>query len=299
MLLVRWRERAQLLNRIDRLLRRDCRVRGAWVSGSTARGDDDALSDLDLYVVVADDAIDDFVCHRKVHAAKPARPILLMDNFANAPIGGAYLLALYEGSAGPQHVDWFWQPESEARRPDDGKIVFDRAGLAIAPGVKRRGEGQRSSGLPLGPNPSRNDLLEHKIAFFWSMSFIAAKYIARRNREAAARMTGVAACTLLEAEALCGDSEVPSDGDSQSPAIRESTTAPEQLIALMRLTKHADALDSQLVAQGVTVPTKAARQINQFFELAEALATRNADLSLLPNKPRRRQGHLDSMMEDR
>ena len=53
---VRWRERAELLRRIEQGIRRDCRVRAAWLTGSVARGEDDALSDLDIFVVVADDA---------------------------------------------------------------------------------------------------------------------------------------------------------------------------------------------------------------------------------------------------
>ena len=166
LLSIRWRERAELLRRIDQSIRSDCRVAAAWIAGSVARGEDDALSDLDLYIVVADNAIDDFVDHRRIHAAGPARPILLMDNLANAPIGGAYLLALYEGEAGPQHIDWFWQAESKAHRPDDGMILFVRAGLPVMPGAQWRSTFHPSSGAPLGPNPSLADVLTHKIAFF-------------------------------------------------------------------------------------------------------------------------------------
>ena len=182
LLTVRLRERAALLRRVEQVIRRDCRVRAAWIMGSVARGEDDALSDLDLFIVVADDAIAEFIDNRRVHAAEPARPLLLMDNLANAPPGGAYLLALYEGKAGPQNIDWFWQAESMTCRQDDGKILFDRAGLRAAPGAQRGSIVHRSSGPPLGPNPSLTDLLTHKIAFFWSMSFIVAKYIARRDR---------------------------------------------------------------------------------------------------------------------
>ena len=91
--------------------------------------------------------------NRRAHAAGPARPILLMDNLANAPIGGAYLLALYEGEAGPQHVDWFWQAESMARCPDDGKVLFDRVGLPVVPGAQWRSTVHRPSGPPLGSKP--------------------------------------------------------------------------------------------------------------------------------------------------
>ena len=226
LLSIRWRERAELLKRIDQVIRSDCRVSAAWIEGSVARGEDDALSDLDIYIVAADNAVNDFVDHRRIHAARPARPILLMDNLANASVGGAYLLALYKGEAGPQHVDWFWQAESTAHRPNDAKILFDRAGLPVMPGAQWRGIFHRSSGPPLGPKPSLADVLTHKIAFFWAMTFIAAKYIARRNSETAARMTGVVSRTLTEAAALC-HKQHGTRGRIRSSGSRFRSSAPE------------------------------------------------------------------------
>ena len=282
LLSIRWRERAELLRRIDQGIRRDRRVRAAWVTGSVARGETDALSDLDLFIVVADDATADFVDNRRVHAAGPARPIILMDNLSNAPVGGAYLLALYEGEAGPRHVDWFWQAESKAHRPDDGKIMFDRAGLPVAPGVQWRSTVHRSSGPPLGPNPSLADLLTHKIAFFWAMSFIVAKYIARRDRETVARMIGVVSRTLTEATALCHNSVAPSEEYEAMTAGPEAVPPTTQLQVLRELGRHAEALGGQLAAHGVVLPFEAVSQVYQFFELAEALVARDVDLLRSP-----------------
>ena len=227
LLSIRWRERAGLLSYIKGIIRSDGRVSAAWVSGSTARGEDDALSDLDLYIVVADNAIDDYAKNRRVHAARPARPILLMENLANAPIGGAYLLVLCEGAAGPQHVDWFWLPEVEARLPDQATVLFDRAGLSREPSTC--GTMHRPPGPPLGMSPPLTDLLEHKIAFFWAMSFIVAKYIARHDGETVVRMTRVVARTLVETAALCGDSASPPEGRGAMVADLEAASAPVQL----------------------------------------------------------------------
>ena len=285
LLSIRWRERAGLLSYIEGIIRSDGRVSAAWVSGSTARGEDDALSDLDLYIVVADNAIDDFVDNRRVHAARPARPVLLMENLANAPTGGAYLLALYEGEAGPQHVDWFWLPESEARLPDQATVLFDRAGLSRESSTS--GTMHRPSGPPLGPNPPLADLLEHKIAFFWAMSVIVAKHIARRNGETVARMTRVVAGTLVEAAALCGCSVSPPEGRGAMVADLEAASAQVQLQVLREFAGHADALGGRLADRGVAIPTEAVRQVRQFFKLAEALATRDACLLRSPAGPHR------------
>ena len=280
-LTVRLRERAALLRRVEQVIRRDCRVRAAWILGSVARGEDDALSDLDLFIVVADDSIAQFIDNRRVHAAEPARPLLLMDNLANAPAGGAYLLAMYEGKAGPQNIDWFWQAESMACRQDDGKILFDRAGLSAAPGARRGITVDRSFVPPLGPNPSPTDLLTHKIAFFWAMSFVVAKYIARRDRESVARMTGVLTRTLTEAAAMCDSRGALSAGYESMAAGLEAATPTAQLQVLRDLARHAEALGGQAADRGVVPPSEAVTQVYRFFELAEALVTR--DVCLLRN----------------
>ena len=282
LLTIRWRERAELLKRIDQSIRSDCCVRAAWLTGSVARGEDDALSDLDLFIVVADNSIDDFVDRRRIHAAGPARPILLMDNLANAPVGGAYLLALYEGQAGPQQVDWFWQAESTAHRPDDGKVLFDRAGLPVMPGAQWQGTFHRSRGPPLGPNPSLVDVLTHKFAFFWAMTFIAAKYIARRNRKTAVRMIGVVNRTLTEAAALHENGVVPVERYGVLAARIEEAPATTQLQLVRELARHAEGLAGQLTTHGVIQPTAAICQIYQFLDLIEALLVRRVDLSRGP-----------------
>ena len=278
LLTVRLRERAALLRRVEQVVRKDCRVRAAWILGSVARGEDDALSDLDLFIVVADDAIAEFIDNRRVHAAEPARPLLMMDNLANAPAGGAYLLALYEGKAGPQNIDWFWQAESVAYRQDDGKILFDRAGLSAAPVTQRGSTVHRSSVPPLGPNPSLTDLLTHKIAFFWSMSFIVAKYIARRDSESVARMTVVLTRTLTEAAALCHCSDESTEEYETMAAGIATLPAADQLQVLRKLAGSAEVLGGQAAAQGVILPSDAIRLVYRFFELAEALVNQNKDL---------------------
>ena len=208
-----------------------------------------------------------------------------MENLANAPIGGAYLLALYKGAAGPQHVDWFWLPESEARRPDQATVLFDRAGLSRESSA--RSAMHRPSGPPLGPSTPPTDLLEHKIAFFWAMSFIVAEYIARRDGETVARMTRVVAGTLVEAAALCGDSVSLPEELGAMLADLEAASAHVQLQVLREFAGHADALGGRLADHDVAVPTEAVRQIRQFFELTEALANRDAGLLRCPAGPHR------------
>ena len=271
-----------MLRRIEEVTLEDCRVRAAWLTGSVARGEDDALSDLDIFIVVTDDAIDDFVDNRRDYAARPARPMLLMDNLANAPFAGAYLLALYEGEVGPQHVDWVWQAESMASCPDDGKVLFDRVGLPVVPGVQWRSTVHQPSGPPLGPNPSLTDLLAHKIVFFWAMSLIVAKYIARRDGETVARMTRVVSRTLTEAVALCRNGVTSSEEYEKVVTGLETPSPTTQLQELRKLAGHAEVLGGQLASHGVVVPSEAVNQAYQFFDLAEALTAQDVDVLRRP-----------------
>jgi predicted nucleotidyltransferase len=228
LLSTRLRERSELLDRIVAILSADPNVRAAWLSGSVSRGDDDALSDRDLSVVVSDESIGERVDRRRTYAARSAPPVLLMDNLSNAPVDGAYLLAFYPGEAGPQHDDWFWQPESGARIPDDEKVLFNNTGLPLMSGDDWRRQSNRPPGAPLAANAPLGEQLTHKITFFWAMSIIAAKYIARRDGETFARMTRLIAHTLSETAQLGEAGQLNLGADDASVASLASSGSRKQ-----------------------------------------------------------------------
>ena len=266
------RERSDLLKRIVESLTTERSVQAAWLSGSVSRGNDDALSDLDIHIAIDDQAIDQVIGNRKLYASRPARPTLLMDNYRNAPAGGAYLLALYKGEFGPQHVDWFWQHASESHLPDDERILFDRVGLPSIQGDLWRREAHRSPAPPLGLNPSRADLLTHKITFFWAMCLIVAKYIARRNGVGVTKMTRVIARTLDEIAELGVLSGVPAEFRDSLPTNLADTSADARVNLLRELACHTEVLSKRLMAQGVAIPSEAVEQIYRFIYLAETLS---------------------------
>ena len=254
------------------VLRNDQRVCAAWLHGSSSRGEDDALSDLDLWVVVSDQSADDFVDNRRAYAARPARPVLVLEALQNAPPDGAYLLVLYAGEVGPLHVDWFWQPESHARIPDDVDALFDRVGLPLVSGAEWRRETHQPPGSPLGPHATRVDVLTHKITFFWAMSLIVAKHIARRKGETIGRMTRRIAGTLTEAvQLLDSDLSLPGRDAALRPGL-ETETPVGQFEVLYGLARDATRLHDELVDQGAAIPSEAISYIYRFFELTESMA---------------------------
>src|SRR5690348_5112902 len=90
-------ERDQLLVRVVLLLEQDERIAAAWLSGSLGRGTEDAWSDLDLWVVVADEHLDAVLDARRESVSLLARPLVILDVPGNGPKGGGFFSVVYEG----------------------------------------------------------------------------------------------------------------------------------------------------------------------------------------------------------
>ncbi len=259
MLEVRRAEREALIQRVTILLKDDERVVGAWLAGSLGRGEADDLSDVDLWLAVADEHCPAIVAGRRDYVARLGRPLLLEDAPQNAPAGGGYLLVLYPGQAGPQHVDWYWQPRSAARLPTDAQLLFERERLPRE--------------TPLAATRiARAEALDERVAFFWAMSNIAAKYVARREPCAALRMLELVGEALTDVRDMVGGEGKDVEIDSALPALQ-----PVHQLALLRsLAAGMEALTPRIVAVGGRIPVQAILQIYRFFDLAAELVEESA-----------------------
>lgn len=164
-------ERDYLLGSIVQLLDRDPALKAAWLFGSLGRGNEDALSDLDLLVVVDDAAIDAIIASPKQYAALVGQPLFFIDAPQNAPGGGAYLMACYDAPTAPHLVDWYWQPRSAACIPPDVRLLFDKAGLS-----------HKDQPIAFPGNQTGEKTVErpvHFFSFFWAMLMITAKHACR------------------------------------------------------------------------------------------------------------------------
>lgn len=85
-------EQEVLLQQMIRLLLADERIVAAWLFGSRGRGSADVLSDLDLWVVVKDEFIEEVCSERQAYVAQIGEPLLMLEAKQNAPKGGAYLM---------------------------------------------------------------------------------------------------------------------------------------------------------------------------------------------------------------
>ncbi|HVX46986.1 MAG TPA: nucleotidyltransferase domain-containing protein [Mycobacteriales bacterium] len=252
-------ERSALLDRGARMLHEEPAIRAAWMFGSGGRGRMDGFSDLDIAVVVADDHLQR-ICGgparpatyaaivssaRGRFAARIGDPLLLVEAPQNAPRGGAFLSAFYSGGFGPQGIDWEWQPESSARRPDESVILFDRR------------KGRNRTAAPVGRSavstPNSLESAVQSAASAWAMTIWAGKGVARHpDRDFVPLMPHLTDCVRTLESFL------------HQPA------APAEATGLRAIRKMRDRLASlrpALAAAGVDIPPGVGDQVDQYLAL--------------------------------
>lgn len=170
--------RETLLAQIINALMTDERFVAAWLTGSFGRNEADTFSDIDLTVIV-DDAYSKILCTRLQQAGASTtnerlalvstfgEPIIIHENHNNAPEEGSFTFVLYSNSA--LMVDWILVPHSKAQRPPESLLLFDKVGIQMT-----LPNAQESLGHCI-------EKASERVAFFWMMVAVTAKYIARQD----------------------------------------------------------------------------------------------------------------------
>ena len=170
------RSRNVLITSLVTELSNDERISAAWLTGSYARNEADAVSDLDLTVVVAE-PYQAILCARQEQISHTTtseqlalfsrfgKPVLIHENNHNAPENGTFTFVLYAGSA--LMVDWTLIPASKAERPFSSLLLFDKGNIPVStpPALEELEESQKA--------------VAERWAFFWMMTAVTIKYIVR------------------------------------------------------------------------------------------------------------------------
>ena len=164
-------ERQLLLDRIVSFLEKDPRIVAAWLFGSLGRAEYDDLSDIDIWIVIADEFIQEISQLRRQFVSQIGVPLLVVEAPQNAPRNGAYLMVYYQSDVAPLQVDWYWQSQSDAFIPPDTKMLFDRVGLEVA--------AKPIVFTEIDPDPSLTEGPVHYVSYFWAMLLITTKYAMR------------------------------------------------------------------------------------------------------------------------
>jgi hypothetical protein len=116
--------RDRLLDQVLGLLRADPAVDAVALIGSLGRGEADNWSDIDLLVLMRDQALARFADEP---AARPwAHAALLSDGRHNSPAGATSVGTTHLRSGLPLRVDLHVHPAARTKWPADGRIVFQR-----------------------------------------------------------------------------------------------------------------------------------------------------------------------------
>ena len=164
-------DRNALLESLVVSLDADPCVRAAWLWGSFGRNEADDLSDLDLWVIVVDNAAAGFGSRCRLYAERSGSLISGGEKPSLGPVGGGYFGSLHEGRHGLIHLDCYWQQQSAEIVVPEHAVLINRLREA----------------MPTSPSASATNAkieveaseVESGLGFAWLMFSITAKYLAR------------------------------------------------------------------------------------------------------------------------
>lgn len=249
-------ERDALLQRTIDALQADDRIVAAWLHGSIGRATHDDWSDLDLWVVVADDHIETIRAEREAFMRQLGDLLFTVEAPQNAPSDGAYLVALYHGQQGPNIFDCSWQPQSRAQRPTDTHLLFDKATIPTFE--------------PPTPTPGDNplELAAHQTAFFWMMATIIGKYIARRQDWQVINLLSFVWQVTAQLSWLTGERTAPPTY-RDTPPFPLPTTPQEQLALLRDLTVAVQSTIARIPVLQAAVSQEIIEQVKLYLDTVE------------------------------
>ena len=252
--------RDQLLAKIIDTLHNDDRFVAAWLTGSYGRGEIDAVSDLDLNVVVgAADAVDLCARPQMVQAGTThprlglisqfGQPVIIHENHFNAPANGSFTFVLYADNA--LMIDWTLIPQAQAQRPQMAQLLFDKIGIAVQPIAE--------------PDAAQcHDILAEKTAFFWMMLAVTAKYMVRQDAVKVQGFLDILHHLLQDIEHLL-------DGQGlhyrRGSLMELQVTRDAQLMTCRVLIQRMRNLKPQLMSMGIDLPSAPAEAIERLLDL--------------------------------
>ena len=267
LLQIRRIEQEALLECAVALLQADERVAAAWLFGSRGHKNADSLSDTDLWVVVRDEQCDALVAERQRYVTQLGTPVLLLESSYNAPERGGYLMALYPGQAGVHQIDWYWQRQSDASRPRNAVLLFDRVGI---PEDTRLEQLNAPGSGTLSPS-ERAEQVTQLSSFFWAMSNIGVKGIVRRKAWDTVGLLELLQGLVSEVKFLVGLSSVPPGQEAWRTGTLPPVQQGEQFALLREVMREMEALTLDIEAIGGSVQTTAIPYVYDFVNLAEAM----------------------------
>ncbi len=181
-------EHRKLLERAVARFRNDAGIVGLVAGGSLAHGAADFYSDVDLYMVVRDEAFDEIFAERSVTAEAVGSPLFGFD-VEPVPGGSTDHIVIYEG---PVKFDFMYLKESDLKPAPKwaGCIVLKDASGRVGAIVAR------SEGLA-PPQPTSEDLLDLNQKFWTWCWYVFGKIVRGELWEALDGIHGIRSLALV------------------------------------------------------------------------------------------------------
>ncbi len=268
LLQIRRTEQEILLQRAIIILQADQRVVAAWLFGSRGHHTADALSDIDLWVVVADEQCETIVAERERYVAQLGRPVLVLESSHNAPASGGYLMALYPGQAGVHQVDWYWQRQADASLPKHAVVLFDRVGI---PQDTRREQLDAPGSSDHLSQLERAAQATQLNAFFWVITNIAVKSILRHKAwDAVNHLEGFRGL-VDQVKYLVGLSTTQPGQETWRTTVLPPVHRHTQIAMLREIAREMEQLTPNIETIGGYVQAEAIPYVYAFIDLAETI----------------------------
>ena len=260
-------DRDRLLSNLMTLLAGDDRVRAAWLSGSFGRGTEDDWSDLDVHVAGADDAFETWLAERPSLYRRIGDPLLVRPDKPSNAGSGPYQGVIFPG---PVCLDFNVHPASTARPGIDCRIQFDQLPLP-----------EREP--PLIAPAARSTHITDTLGFFWAMTTIALKYVARGNSHRAVSQLDLLLGAYAKVWRLVHNPDRMEAGGAhwlhpahdaelvaRLPRLGETIRRGDILDAISTLMREVDAITPGCIGLGAIVPTDVAAATRHLRDLIRA-----------------------------
>ncbi len=169
-------DRGTLLASLTETLQADPRVRAAWLWRSFGRGEADDLSDLDPWLIVADEAAGEIGASLLDFQQTTGSFLTGAENHEFAPPGGGYFSSLNAGRHGLLQIDCYWQPQSAEFEVPKQAVLFNRLDAPYTPLPHLPTQNPAPLAADFTPEQER---IDSGIGFAWFMLSITAKKLAR------------------------------------------------------------------------------------------------------------------------
>ena len=252
-------QRDDLLARVEGALRSDERVLAAWLEGSFGRGTADAWSDIDLHIVVRDDALTAWLGGRDAWFARLGHPVMVMPSSVSEL--GDWQGIVFEG---PVWLDLAVHPVSTATRDVETPLLFARVDIPT----------RMADALD---DDERQSRLQRDLDFFWAMTPIALKYVGRGRTDRTLTLIDLLGGTFVRLWRLIHDPARRGAGGlhwlhperdaaliAVMPRFDPTIDPPATLDAVTRLMAEVRGLHAEIARLGVAIPVDAVREIEWF-----------------------------------